>query len=60
MDARSLTYTTPPLEADMHIAGPPPLDLMVSSTHSDGAISVYLEDVDPTGRSATSPKAACG
>jgi len=51
MDARMLTYTTAPLEADMHIAGSPTIDLMVSSTHSDGALLVYLEDVDPTGRS---------
>ncbi len=51
MDARMLTYTTAPLEADMHIAGSPTIDLMVSSTHTDGAVLVYLEDVDPTGRS---------
>lgn len=51
MDARMLTYTTPPLAADMHIAGSPTVDLMVSSTHADGAVIVYLEDVDPTGRS---------
>jgi len=51
MDARMLTYTTSPLEADMHIAGSPTIDLMVSSTHADGAVLVYLEDVDPTGRS---------
>lgn len=51
MDARMLTYTTAPLEADMHIAGSPTIDLMVSSTHTDGAVLVYLEDVDPAGRS---------
>ncbi len=51
MDARMLTYTTPPLEADMHIAGSPTIDLMVSSTHADGAVIVYLEDIDATGRS---------
>ena len=51
MDARMLTYTTAPLETDMHIAGSPTIDLLVSSTHSDGAVLVYLEDVDPTGRS---------
>ena len=51
MDVRMLTYTTPPLEADLHIAGSPTIDLMVSSTHTDGAVLVYLEDVDPTGQS---------
>ena len=51
MDARMLTYTTPPLEADMHIAGSPTIDFMVSSTHADGAVIVYLEDVDAAGQS---------
>lgn len=51
MDARMLTYTTAPLEADMHIAGSPTIDLLVSSTHTDGAVLVYLEDVDTAGRS---------
>jgi putative CocE/NonD family hydrolase len=51
MDARMLTYTTPAFATDMHIAGAPTIDLMVSSTHTDGALLVYLEDVDPTGRS---------
>ena len=51
MDARMLTYTTAPLTEDMHIAGSPTIDLMVSSTHADGAVLVYLEDVDPSGRS---------
>jgi hypothetical protein len=51
MDARMLTYTTAPLDADMHVAGSPTIDFMVSSTHTDGAVIVYLEDVDPTGQS---------
>ena len=51
MDARMLTYTTAPLTEDMHIAGSPTIDLTVSSTHQDGALLVYLEDVDPSGRS---------
>ena len=51
MDARMLTYTTPPLEADLHIAGSPVIDLIVGSTHADGAVLVYLEDVDEAGRS---------
>ncbi len=51
MDARMLTYTTAPLAADLHVAGSPTIDLVVSSTHADGAVLVYLEDVDPSGRS---------
>ncbi len=51
MDARMLTYTTAPLAADMHIAGAAKIHLVVSSTHPDGAVLVYLEDVDPSGRS---------
>jgi uncharacterized protein len=51
MDARMLTYTTPPLAADMHLAGSAIADLLVSSTQTDGALLVYLEDVDSTGRS---------
>ena len=51
MDARMLTYTTPPLEADLHIAGSPVIDLIVGSTQADGAVLVYLEDVDESGRS---------
>lgn len=51
MDARMLTYTTSPLAEDLHIAGSPTIDLLVSSTHEDGALLVYLEDVDPSGQS---------
>jgi hypothetical protein len=51
MDARMLTFTTAPLDADMRVAGSPTIDFMVSSTHTDGAVIVYLEDVDPTGQS---------
>jgi putative CocE/NonD family hydrolase len=51
MDARMLTYTTAPLTEDMHIAGSPTIELIVSSTHADGAVIVYIEDVDPSGRS---------
>ena len=51
MDDRMLTYTTAPLAEDMHIAGSPTITLTVSSTHTDGAVIVYLEDVDPSGQS---------
>jgi predicted acyl esterase len=50
-DARSLSYTTDPLERDVAFAGFPVLTLHVSSTSPDPSFIVYLEDVDPSGRS---------
>jgi putative CocE/NonD family hydrolase len=50
MDARMLTYTTPAMEDDVHVVGTPVIDVRLSSTHRDGALLVYLEDVDPTGQ----------
>ena len=49
MDRRLLTYTSPPLTADTEITGYPVVTLYVTSTASDGAFFVYLEDVDETG-----------
>lgn len=49
-DQRLLTYTTQPLAADMEITGYPVIDLFVTSTHTDGAFYVYLEDVDEAGQ----------
>ncbi|HYI33934.1 MAG TPA: CocE/NonD family hydrolase [Glaciibacter sp.] len=49
-DARLLTYTGAPLTADLRITGTPVLSLQLSSTHADGALHVYLEDVAPDGR----------
>jgi putative CocE/NonD family hydrolase len=51
MDARMLTYTGPALEADLQVTGFPVVRLAMSSTHADGAVLVYLEDVAPDGRS---------
>ena len=51
MDARMLTYTTAPLDADLQIAGYPVVTLKLASDHEDGALFVYLEDVDAEGRS---------
>lgn len=51
MDRRMLTYTTAPMGDDVHIAGSPVVDLQVSSTHTDGLLLVYLEDVDEVGQS---------
>jgi putative CocE/NonD family hydrolase len=49
-DGRLLTYTSAPLERDVEITGHPLVMLHASSTHTDGAFIVYLEDVAPDGR----------
>ncbi len=51
MDERMLTYTTEPLASDVQIAGYPVITLKLVSDREDGALFVYLEDVDPEGRS---------
>jgi len=48
-DRRLLVYQSDPLSADMEVTGYPVIHLNLSSTHSDGAFFVYLEDVGPTG-----------
>jgi uncharacterized protein len=45
-----LTYLSPPLDRDMEIAGFPVARLYLSSTETDGAVFVYLEDVSPNGK----------
>ncbi len=49
-DKRLLTYTSPPLGKDLEITGHPVITLQMSSTHTDGAVIVYLESVAPDGR----------
>ena len=51
MDARMLTYTSAPAPRNLQITGSPVVSLYVSSTESDGAFLVYLEDVSPDGKS---------
>lgn len=48
-DAKLLTYTSAPMAVDTEITGHPVVTLWVSSTESDGAFIVYLEDVAPDG-----------
>ncbi|WP_419950887.1 CocE/NonD family hydrolase [Candidatus Palauibacter sp.] len=48
-DARSLTYTTPPLESDLTVTGHPVVTLWVTSSTRDADFFVLLEEVDPTG-----------
>ena len=47
------TYTTPPLDEPVRLAGPIGLTLSASSTTADAIFNVTLEDVDPDGRSMT-------
>jgi putative CocE/NonD family hydrolase len=49
-DRRLLTYTSSPLAEDTEITGYPVVTLYVTSTETDGAFYVYLEDVDENGR----------
>ncbi len=51
MDERMLVYTSEPVNDDVQITGTPVVRLQLSSSHSDGAILVYLEDVDENGKS---------
>jgi putative CocE/NonD family hydrolase len=49
-EKHALAYTSPPVERDVEITGYPVVTLHVTSSHTDGAFYVYLEDVDPSGR----------
>ncbi len=49
-DRRLLAYTSPPLLKDMEITGYPIVTLYVTSTATDGAFFVYLEEIDETGK----------
>ena len=51
MDERGLTYTTPPLSADLEVTGHPVIHLWVTSSAKDGDFFAYLEDVDAKGAS---------
>jgi hypothetical protein len=50
-DAKSLTYTTPPLKTAVEVTGHPVVHLWISSTADDGDFFAYLEEVDETGYS---------
>jgi putative CocE/NonD family hydrolase len=51
-DARLLTYTSDALENAIEVTGHPVVRLFVTSSTDDGAVFVYLEDVDSHGRVA--------
>ena len=50
-DAKSLTYTTTPLESDMVVVGHPVATLYVSADAQDADLYVLLEEVSPNGQS---------
>jgi hypothetical protein len=49
-DRRLLIYTSEPLAEDTEVTGYPVITLQVTSTHTDGAFFVYLEEVDEAGK----------
>ncbi|HET6978345.1 MAG TPA: CocE/NonD family hydrolase [Pyrinomonadaceae bacterium] len=49
-DKKLLTYTSEPLESDVEITGHPIVSLFITSTHTDGAFFVYLEEIDESGK----------
>lgn len=51
-DRKGLTYTTAPLDAPLEVTGHPVVHLWLTSTAEDGDFFVYLEDIEPEGRSA--------
>ena len=48
--AHLLTYLTPPLAGDIEISGYPIVKLYITSSATDGAFYVYLEEVDENGQ----------
>jgi putative CocE/NonD family hydrolase len=48
-DKKLLTYTSAPFSIDTEITGYPVIDLFITSTATDGAFFVYLEDIDEQG-----------
>jgi putative CocE/NonD family hydrolase len=49
-DQKRLVYQSAPLQTELEVTGYPVVTLHLSSTYPDGAVIVYLEDVDPLGR----------
>ncbi|HEY0682314.1 MAG TPA: CocE/NonD family hydrolase [Steroidobacter sp.] len=49
VDKHGLSYATPPLTSDTHIAGHPVADLWISADQNDVDLFVYLEDITPSG-----------
>ncbi|MGD0002946.1 MAG: CocE/NonD family hydrolase [Anaerolineaceae bacterium] len=50
-DAKSLTYTTPPLGSDVEVTGHPVVHLWLTTAAEDLDVFVYLEEVEASGKS---------
>ena len=48
-DDTLLTFTSGPLPSDVHVLGFPVVTMRLATSGTDGAVYVYLEDVDPGG-----------
>jgi putative CocE/NonD family hydrolase len=48
-DDSLLTFTSGPLPASIHVLGFPVVTIRLATSGTDGAVYVYLEDVDPDG-----------
>jgi uncharacterized protein len=48
-DKKLLTYTSEPFKQDVEITGNPIISINLSTTHQDGVIYAYLEDINPEG-----------
>ena len=48
-DDSLLTFTSGPLPADIHVLGFPVVTMRLATSGTDGAVYVYLEDVNPDG-----------
>ena len=51
-DGKGLTYTGAVLDTPLEVTGHPVVHLWITSTAEDGDFFVYLEDIEPDGRSA--------
>jgi uncharacterized protein len=49
-DQKLLVFTSEPTTSELRIAGHPEVLIHLSSTHEDGAVYIYLEDVSPEGK----------
>ncbi len=49
-DKKLMVYTSAPLQEDLEITGNPIITLHLSTTHEDGVIYAYLEDIDQAGK----------
>ena len=48
-DESLLTFTSGPLPSDVHVLGFPVVTMRLATSATDGAVYVYLEEVDPDG-----------